>query len=63
MITAAGDTLLSRARAAELVRPEITVAPLLKLVSAISLAVEHEPDGPAEAERLLTLAIDGIRAH
>ena len=63
MITSAGDALLARARAAGVVRPEITISQLLKLVSAISLAIEQEPDGPAEADRLLAIAIDGIRAR
>ncbi|TDD87207.1 TetR/AcrR family transcriptional regulator [Actinomadura darangshiensis] len=63
MIINAGDALLARARAAGAVRPEIAITHLLKLVSAISLATEHEPDGPAEADRLLAIAIEGIRAH
>lgn len=63
MIINAGDALLARARAANAVRPEIAVTHLLKLVSAISLATEQEPDGPAEADRLLAIAVDGVRAH
>jgi AcrR family transcriptional regulator len=63
MIINAGDALLARARTADAVRPEIAITHLLKLVSAISLATEHEPDGPAEADRLLAIAIDGVRAH
>lgn len=63
MVTTAGDALLARARAADAVRPEITITHLLKLVSAISLATEQEPDGPAEADRLLAIAIDGVRAR
>jgi AcrR family transcriptional regulator len=61
MITAAGDELLTRARRAHAVRPDVTVIELLKLVSAISLAGEREPDGAAGADRLLALAIDGVR--
>ncbi|MDT0342296.1 TetR/AcrR family transcriptional regulator [Streptomyces litchfieldiae] len=63
MISGAGDALLERARAAGAVRPEVAIAHLLKLVSAISLATEEDPDGPAEADRLLAIAIDGVRAH
>ncbi|MFD8561523.1 SbtR family transcriptional regulator [Streptosporangium canum] len=44
-------------------RPGIAITHLLKLVSAISLATEQEPDGPAETDRLLAIAIDGVRAH
>ncbi|MEV5748520.1 helix-turn-helix domain-containing protein [Actinoallomurus sp. NPDC052308] len=63
MIINAGDALLARARTADAVRPEIAITHLLKLVSAIALATEHDPDGPAEADRLLAIAIDGVRAH
>lgn len=63
MIIDAGDALLARARTADAVRPEIAITHLLKLVSAIALATEQDPDGPAEADRLLAIAIDGVRAH
>ncbi|MEV0415261.1 helix-turn-helix domain-containing protein [Streptomyces sp. NPDC050448] len=63
MIVSAGDQLLTRAREAHAVRPEVTITQLLKLVGAIALATEQEPDGPAEADRLLALAIDGVRAR
>ncbi|MEV4252329.1 helix-turn-helix domain-containing protein [Spirillospora sp. NPDC049652] len=63
MVINAGDALLARARTADAVRPEIDITHLLKLVSAIALATEHDPDGPAEADRLLAIAIDGVRAH
>ncbi|MCO5974512.1 TetR/AcrR family transcriptional regulator [Actinoallomurus soli] len=62
MVIDAGDALLARARAAGVVRPGIAITHLLKLVSAIALATEHEPDGPAEADRMLAIAIDGVRA-
>ncbi|MFD9407019.1 TetR/AcrR family transcriptional regulator [Streptomyces sp. NPDC059989] len=61
MITTAGDALLARARAADAVRPEITITQLLKLVGAIALATEQDVDGPAEADLLLAIAIDGVR--
>lgn len=63
MITKAGDELLDRARHMNAVRPDVTITQLLKLVSAIALATEEEPDGPGEADRLLNLAIDGVRAR
>ncbi|MBT2407987.1 TetR/AcrR family transcriptional regulator [Streptomyces sp. ISL-87] len=63
MIINAGDALIARARAAGAVRPKIAIVHLLKLVSAISLATEQDPDGPAEADRMLAIAIDGVRAH
>ncbi|MFI7275702.1 TetR/AcrR family transcriptional regulator [Streptomyces sp. NPDC049879] len=63
MITAAGDALLARARAAGAVRPGVTTVRLLKLVGAIALATERDTDGPAEAEALLAIALDGVRAR
>ncbi|MER7773129.1 helix-turn-helix domain-containing protein [Kitasatospora sp. NPDC096140] len=63
MITSAGDELLDRARHMNAVRPDVTIAQLLKLVSAIALATEGDPDGPGEADRLLNLAIEGVRAR
>lgn len=63
MITNAGDALLARAREADTVRPGITIAQLLKLVGAIALATEQDIDGPAEADLLLAIAIDGVRTH
>ncbi|WP_240796150.1 TetR/AcrR family transcriptional regulator [Streptomyces sp. RFCAC02] len=63
MITTAGDALLARARAAGTVRAGITITALLKLVGAIALATEREIDGPAEADLLLSIAIDGVRTR
>lgn len=63
MIINAGDALLGRARAADAVRPEIAITHLLKLVSAIALATEQDTDGPTEADRLLAIAIEGVRNH
>ncbi|MGW7065017.1 TetR/AcrR family transcriptional regulator [Streptomyces sp. NPDC054904] len=63
MITKAGEALLARARAADAVRAGITIAQLLTLVGAIALATERMVDGPAEADRLLAIAIDGVRTR
>ncbi|MFG2823958.1 TetR/AcrR family transcriptional regulator [Kitasatospora sp. NPDC048365] len=63
MITSAGDALLVRARAAGAVRPGIAIAQVLKLVGAIALATEQDADGPAEADVLLAIAMDGVRAR
>jgi AcrR family transcriptional regulator len=62
MMEEAGDALLTRARQAGAVRDEVSIGDLLTLVVAISMTVEHRPgDNGSEAERLLGLAIDGIR--
>ncbi|WP_457032537.1 TetR/AcrR family transcriptional regulator [Kitasatospora sp. P5_F3] len=61
MIVNAGGELLVQAQQVRAVRPEVTVVQLLKLVGAIALATEHDPDGAAEAGRLLALVVDGVR--
>ncbi|WP_329623366.1 TetR/AcrR family transcriptional regulator [Streptomyces sp. NBC_01255] len=61
LILNAGSDLLDRAHQAHAVRPEVTITRLLKLVGAIALATEHDSDGAAETDRLLTLVLDGVR--
>jgi AcrR family transcriptional regulator len=61
MIINAGGALLAGALQAHAVRPGVVITDLLKLVCAISLAAEQEPDGAAEADRLIALAFDGVR--
>jgi AcrR family transcriptional regulator len=61
MIADAGDDLLRRAREVNAVRPDVSIADLVTLVNGISLATEQAADAPAEAARLLTLALTGIR--
>jgi hypothetical protein len=60
MISNAGADLLARACRANAARPDVSITDLLKLVNAICLAVEQEPDGAAQADRLLTLALTGV---
>jgi AcrR family transcriptional regulator len=57
MITTAADHLVSAARRAGDVRADVTAVDLLKLANAVSLSTEGDP---AEADRLLTLALTGI---
>ncbi|MET9293319.1 helix-turn-helix domain-containing protein [Streptomyces sp. NPDC003077] len=59
-ITAAAGELLHRAQQAGTVRPGVCAEDLLALVNAISLVTEHHDDD-AQANRLLDIAIDGIR--
>ncbi|MEU9033054.1 TetR/AcrR family transcriptional regulator [Streptomyces sp. NPDC048383] len=63
LIVNAGNELLARAHQAHAIRPQVTITQLLKLVGAIALATEHDSDGAAETDRLLTLVIDGVRQH
>jgi len=57
-MTGAGEQLLTRAQRSQQVRPDITITEVLKLVNAIAIATER---APAEADRLLSLAMDGLR--
>ncbi|CAM5332138.1 MULTISPECIES: TetR/AcrR family transcriptional regulator [Streptomyces] len=59
-ITAAAAELLHRAQQAGTVRPDVRAEDLLALVNAISLVTEQHDDD-AQANRLLDIAIDGIR--
>jgi AcrR family transcriptional regulator len=62
-ILAAGEELLARARSARQVREDVLVTELLQLVDAISLVSESQPEPQRRAERLLTVAVEGIRRH
>lgn len=59
---AAGADLLTSAQRAGAVREDIDIADLLRLVHAIVVATEHGPAEPGQRERLLSLALDGIRS-
>jgi AcrR family transcriptional regulator len=56
-ILGAGGALLDRAQRTGSIRPDLAIDDLLRLVNAISLATEREPD---QASRLLTLALEGV---
>ena len=56
-----GDALLADAKAAGAIRQEVELMDLLRLAGAIGAAAENSPEGPALSERLLQLAIDGVR--
>lgn len=57
MLTETGGELLDRALAAGAVRSDVSIADLLTLVNAVSLATEDHPD---DATRLVGLALAGI---
>ena len=61
MINAAGADLLDRAKAAGAVRAEVPLDDVLKMAKAFALAAETSPEGPALAERLLAMSMDGLR--
>jgi AcrR family transcriptional regulator len=61
MINATGGTLLDRAKMAGAVRGDVALDDLLKMAKAFAHVAESSPEGPALAERLLVLALDGLR--
>lgn len=58
---AAGEQLLGRAQAAGVVRAEVKLMDVLRLLSGLSLANERQPDA-AQAERMFQLVMAGIQA-
>jgi AcrR family transcriptional regulator len=57
----AGAALLARARGAGVVVAGADAADVLKMIGAIAWAAQDAADGPAQAERLLTLLMNGLR--
>lgn len=61
LVMDAGAALLERAWQARVIRSDVTVAQVLKLVNAVAFATECEPDAQQQAEHLLSLVMDGLR--
>ena len=61
MINATGTQLVERAKAAGALRDDVAVGDVLRMAKAFALAAETSPEGPALAERLLVLSMDGLR--
>jgi AcrR family transcriptional regulator len=61
MINATGGMLLDNAKAAGAVREDVAINDVLKMVGAFAAAGEASPEGSALSERLLSLAMDGLR--
>jgi AcrR family transcriptional regulator len=57
----AATTLLKRAQEAGVVRADANATDMLRLVHAVSMAVEREPTDQGQADRLLGLIMDGLR--
>ena len=62
MLADAGRELLTRAQGATDIRPDITIEDLIALVTAIALAGERTAGTGGESDRLLVLALHGIRS-
>jgi AcrR family transcriptional regulator len=62
VIKQAAGSLLARAQQAGEIRRDVDAADLLRLSHAITIATERAPADPEQAERLLGLMLDGLRA-
>lgn len=60
-IGGATTALLTRAQHAGAVRHDITAGQVLKLVNAVALATEREPDSAEQVRTLLMVVMDGLR--
>ncbi len=56
-----GTALLARAQRSGAVAADAKAADVLKLVGAIAWAAQNAPDSAAQADRLLTLVLNGLR--
>lgn len=57
-----GADVLARAQRSGTVVADADAGDVLKMVGAIAWAVQDAPDGPVQAERLLALLLNGLRA-
>ena len=58
MLHAAGEPLLRRAQEAGVVRPDVTIDEVVRLVAGIA---KIPAEDPAEIQRVLAVALDGLR--
>ena len=58
-----GAALLTRARRSGVIVADADEADVLKMVGAIAWAAQDSPDSTAQADRLLTLLVNGLRRH
>src|SRR3954451_24769674 len=58
MLYAAGETLLRRAQDAGIVPPDVTIEEVVRLVGGIA---KIPADDPADIERVMAVALDGLR--
>ena len=58
MLHAAGEPLLRRAQDAGIVRPDVTIDEVIRMVGGIAKIPTDEPE---EIQRLLSVALDGLR--
>jgi hypothetical protein len=56
-----GRRVVGRGEAAGAIRADVALGDVLKMAKAFAIAGETSPEGPALAERLLVLAMVGLR--
>jgi AcrR family transcriptional regulator len=61
VIRGAADALLARAQEAGVVRPDADSGDVIRLVHAVNIATQRGPADPGQADRMLTLILDGLR--
>jgi AcrR family transcriptional regulator len=62
-MVSAGNVLLARAQQAGVVRRDVQIGDLLKITYAIVSAVERNPGEKGLFDRLMSLAVDGMRTR
>jgi len=58
LLNTAGEPLLQRAQDAGIVRPDVTIEEVVRMVAGLA---KIPSDDPAEIQRLLAVALDGLR--
>jgi len=61
LIRDAGDSLIARCQQAGVVRADVNGTDVVRLVHGISMVTERAPNEPGQADRMLTLVLDGLR--
>ena len=62
MIRQSADALLARAQEAGDVRPDARSADLIRLVHAVSMAMQYPQADDGQADRMIGLIVDGLRS-
>jgi AcrR family transcriptional regulator len=60
MLYAAGEPLLHRAQDAGIVRPDVTIEDVIRLVGGVAKMPAASPE---DVQRVLAIAVDGLRYH
>jgi AcrR family transcriptional regulator len=61
LIRDSADSLVARAQQAGAVREDVNSTDLIRLTHGVSMVTEHQPADPGQADRMLTLILDGLR--